>query len=80
MSEALPGLRPEPTGFRHCWTTTLPWSEDGVAVWRVENIHFLAGHNLFKLAPVLGRILAAAATEGKLDERLLPEARLGASG
>jgi sarcosine oxidase len=78
VREALPGLRPEPVGVRHCWTTKLPWSEDAVAIWRAENVHFLAGHNLFKLAPVLGEILAAAATRGELDERLLPEARLGA--
>jgi sarcosine oxidase len=79
VREALPGLRPEPAGVRHCWTTKLPWSDDGVAIWQAGPIHFLAGHNLFKLAPVLGEILAVAATGGDLDERLRPQSRLGAS-
>lgn len=77
VEAALPGLDPRPAGVRHCWTTELPWSEDGVAVWQAEGVHFLAGHNLFKLAPVLGRRLAAAARGGGLDPQLRPEARLG---
>ena len=77
MRRALPGLDPEPVGHRHCWVTELPWSEDGVAVWEAEGILFLAGHNLYKQAPGLGRALArAAAGDGLLDD-LRPQARLG---
>jgi sarcosine oxidase len=77
VEEALPGLDPTPVGVRHCWTTELPWNEDAVALWRAGPVHFVAGHNLFKLAPVLGRRLADAVTEGAVDERLLPDSRLG---
>jgi sarcosine oxidase len=77
VREALPGLVPEPVRVVHCWVTELPWSEDGVAVWEADGIHFLAGHNLFKLAPVLGRRLADVASGQPLDEVLTPGARLG---
>jgi sarcosine oxidase len=77
VEEALPGLDPDPVGVRHCWTTELPWNEDAVAVWEAGPVHFIAGHNLFKLAPVLGRRLADAATGGSLDELLRPGSRLG---
>jgi sarcosine oxidase len=80
VAEALPGLRPEAASVRHCWVTELPWSEDAVAVWQAGGIHFVAGHNLFKLAPVLGRRLAAAASGDDLDPLLRPEARLGEPG
>lgn len=77
MTRALPGLRPEPRDFVHCWVTDLPWSEDGVAVWEAGSVFFVAGHNLFKQAPSLGRALARAATGGGLRAELRPEARLG---
>jgi sarcosine oxidase len=75
---ALPGLDPDPIDVRHCWVTALPWSDDGVAVWEAEGLTFVAGHNLFKQAPWLGRCLAAAATGDGLPDELLPESRLGA--
>ena len=77
VRQALPGLDPEPREFRHCWVTELPWSDDGVGVWERDGIHFVAGHNLFKMAPVLGRELAAAATGGKVASELQSEAKLG---
>ena len=77
VARALPGLYPEPREFVHCWVTDLPWSEDGVAVWEAGSIFFLAGHNLFKQAPSLGRALARATTGGGLAAELEPEARLG---
>ncbi len=73
----LPGLDPDPVGVRHCWTTELPWSPDGLAVWEHRDVLFVAGNNLFKMAPLLGRRLAAAATGEPLDPLLRPEARLG---
>ena len=77
VARALPGLDPVPREFVHCWVTDLPWSEDGVAVWEAGRILFVAGHNLFKQAPSLGRALARAATGNGLAPELAPEARLG---
>lgn len=77
VERALPGLRPEPVGVRHCWVTELPWSEDGVGVWEAGGALLVAGHNLFKQAPSLGRALAEAAITGSVREELRPEARLG---
>ena len=77
VERALPGLRPKPIGHLHCFVTELPWSEDGLAVWEAGPILFAAGHNLFKQAPGLGRMLARSALGDGLDERLRPEARLG---
>lgn len=79
VAEALPGLDPEPLEYRHCWVTELPWGPDGVAVWEAESMLFVAGHNLFKQAPALGRALAAAALGGGLPGELRPEAELGRS-
>jgi sarcosine oxidase len=78
VETALPGLDPRPVDVRHCWVTALPWSDDAVAVWQAEGLSFVAGHNLFKQAPWLGRCLAAAATGEGLPDELRPEARLGA--
>lgn len=77
VSRALPGLRPDPVEYRHCWVTHLPWSPDGVAVWERDRIFFVAGHNLFKLAPALGSAVAAAALGEGLRPELHPRARLG---
>jgi sarcosine oxidase len=78
VEAALPGLDPDPIDVRHCWVTALPWSDDGVAVWEADGVSFVAGHNLFKQAPWLGRCLAAVATGDGLPDELRPEARLGA--
>jgi sarcosine oxidase len=80
VGRALPGLAPEPVAYRHCWVTELPWSPDGFAVWEADGLFFVAGHNLFKQAPALGRALAAAALGEGLASELPPEARLGAPG
>lgn len=77
VSQALPGLDPEPVGHLHCWVTELPWSPDGLAVWEHERILFVAGHNLFKQAPELGRLLSRGALGEGLDERLHPSSQLG---
>ena len=62
---------------RHCWVTDLPWSHDGIAVWERDALLVVAGNNLFKHAPALGRALAAAALGESLRADLRPEARLG---
>lgn len=77
VQRALPGLDPEPREFVHCWVTDLPWSEDGLAAWEEGPVLFVAGHNLFKQAPALGRALARAATGDGLAEELRPGAHLG---
>jgi sarcosine oxidase len=78
VARALPGLDPQPLEHRHCWVTDLPWHDDGVAVWEADGILCLAGHNLFKQAPGLGRVLAAAAVGEPLRADLHPDSRLGA--
>ncbi|MFN2504365.1 MAG: NAD(P)/FAD-dependent oxidoreductase [Acidimicrobiales bacterium] len=80
VGRALPGLDPDPVDYRHCWVTELPWSPDGFAVWEAEGLFFVAGHNLFKQAPALGRALAKAALGEGLESELRPEAKLGAPG
>jgi len=77
VRRALPGLDPTPVGHVHCWVTTLPWGDDGVAVWEHEGVSLVAGHNLFKQAPELGRVLADVAAGGSLPDDLRPGARLG---
>ncbi len=77
VARALPRLDPAPVDYRHCWTTELPWSPDGIGVWEEDSMFFVAGHNLFKHAPVLGEVLARAALEGSVPTELRPDARLG---
>jgi len=79
VRRALPRLRPDPVSARYCWVTELPWGPDGLAVWERGAVLLVAGHNLFKHAPRLGRALAAAAAGDGLPAVLLPDARLGAS-
>jgi sarcosine oxidase len=78
VERALPGLDPTPVDVRHCWVTELPWGPDGLGAWSADGMFFVAGHNLFKQAPALGRALAAAAAGEELVDELRPEARLGA--
>jgi sarcosine oxidase len=75
---ALPGLVPEPVDARHCWVTQLPWNPDGIAVWPAGGLLIIAGHNMFKHAPLLGRLLARGALGEGLPEMLDPQAKLGA--
>ena len=76
-ARALPGLETEPCDIRHCRVTELPWSTDGIAVWELGGLVVLAGNNLFKHAPALGRALAGAALGDGLAPILHPEAKLG---
>jgi sarcosine oxidase len=77
VRRALPGLDPEPVEYVHCWVTQLPWGDDAIAVWEAEDILVLAGNNLFKHAPNLGRALARAAVGDGLPAELRPQAELG---
>jgi sarcosine oxidase len=78
VRRALPGLDPDPVEVRHCWVTELPWHPDGIAVWEAGGLLILAGGNMFKHAPLLGRRLARAALGQGLSESLHPQANLGA--
>lgn len=78
VARALPGLEPSPIDVRHCWVTELPWSADAMAVWEAEGLLALAGNNMFKHAPTLGRALAQAALGEGVPANLQPQARLGA--
>ena len=77
VARALPGLVPEPVEARHCWVTELPWAHDAFAAWEHDGVTFVAGNNLFKHAPALGRALAAAALGETVREELRPEVQLG---
>ncbi len=79
VARALPGLDPDPVDVRHCWVTTLPWSDDAMAVWEAGGVLLPVGHNLYKQAPGLGRQLAAAAAGDALEASLRPAARLGSA-
>jgi sarcosine oxidase len=72
VREALPGLDPEPVGVRLCVATELPDSPDRFEVWGSGSVLALAGDNLFKFAPYLGRMLAAAACGEREPEGLVP--------
>jgi sarcosine oxidase len=78
VGRALPGVEPRPVDARHCWVTEVPWSPDGIAAWEFDGLLFVAGNNLFKHAPALGRELARAALGDGLTETLRPESKLGA--
>lgn len=78
VTQALPGLAPDPINVRHCWVTELPWHPDGFAVWERGPLLILGGNHLFKHAPAVGHALARAALGEGLAPLLHPEARLGA--
>ena len=77
VARALPGLDPEPLHPISCWITTVPWGDDGVAIWQADHTFALAGHNLFKHAPVLGEALARSVADGEVPELFRPESKLG---
>ena len=61
VAEWLPGLDPAPIDSRTCWVTELPAGHDAFAIWEAGAVLFVAGNNLFKHAPALGRKLARLA-------------------
>jgi sarcosine oxidase len=77
---ALPGLDPAPVGDVTCRVTRLPWGGDGVAAWQIGAVTAVAGNNMFKLAPVLGELLADAVCGAGVPAILRPETQLGRPG
>jgi sarcosine oxidase len=72
VERGLPGLDPDPIALRPCWLTVLPWHADAFAAWQAGPVVVFAGHNLFKFAPTLGRLLAEAAQTGRVPAPLIP--------
>jgi sarcosine oxidase len=70
VERALPGLDPEPVGIRVCVMSKLPAGSDAFKAWHTDGVTAIAGHNLFKLAPVLGELLADAAIKNQLPDAL----------
>ena len=70
---ALPGLGPV-AGTRLCRVTETTEGDDSFGLWRHGPVSFVAGHNLFKLAPVLAPLVAGAVRSGKTPALLLPPA------
>ncbi|GAA3765051.1 NAD(P)/FAD-dependent oxidoreductase [Salinactinospora qingdaonensis] len=66
VRKALPGLVPEPVGVRVCVMSKLPGGSDAFGVWHTPGVTAVTGHNLFKLAPVLGEALADCAHHDRL--------------
>ena len=70
VGRALPGLDPEPVEVRLCLSTGLSERHDDFRLWRAGSVLLLAGDNLFKFAPLLGRVLAGAAAGEPVPEWL----------
>jgi sarcosine oxidase len=66
VSQGLGGLLPEVVSLRLCHTTKLGEEKDAFAVWAVDDVVAIAGNNLFKFAPALGRVLADAAVKNEV--------------
>ena len=66
VSRALGGLFPEVASLRLCHTTKLGEEKDAFAVWAGEDVLAVAGNNLFKFAPALGRVLADAVVRNEV--------------
>lgn len=77
VEAALPGLDPVAIGWTVCPVTRVPWGSDGAACWTHNNVAAVAGHNLWKWAPILGELLAHWAETSDLDSRLAPAYELG---
>lgn len=77
VERAFPGLDGGGAVSFQRWVTELPWAADGLAIWQKGDAFFIAGHNLFKLAPALGKILANSVSTGFVEPGFRPEDRLG---
>jgi sarcosine oxidase len=64
VRRVLPGLDPEPESLRLCLATAVPGGRDAFQAWQRDGVTALAGHNLFKFAPVVGELLADAVQDG----------------
>jgi hypothetical protein len=74
VRRTLPGLDPNPIFERACQITQLPWGSDHMCVWQSPNgrISFVAGNNMFKLAPRLAESLADISASNAVPKWLDP--------
>jgi sarcosine oxidase len=72
VKQALPGLGETIVGYRLCPSVSLPGGADDFRAWTSGAFSFVAGGNLFKMAPLLGEQLAGVCVGEELDERLVP--------
>ncbi|MET9199821.1 FAD-dependent oxidoreductase [Gordonia sp. NPDC003585] len=79
VGAALPGLDPTPRDVVHCWVTTLPWGDDGIAIDSAESTYVIVGHNMFKHAPALGEALARSVLDGRVVDGFGRGNRLGSA-
>ncbi|HEX6456695.1 MAG TPA: FAD-binding oxidoreductase [Solirubrobacterales bacterium] len=66
----LPTVLGPVTGARLCLTTPLQSGDDDFYAWRRDRITYLAGHNLFKFAPLIGALLAESTLGNGLPQEL----------
>jgi sarcosine oxidase len=72
---AFPGLDPAPVdGMLRLIAPLRGPDEDALGLWERDGVLAFAGHNLFKHAPALGELLAAAALGDAPDPVLRPPA------
>lgn len=77
VKRAMPGLDPAGAVAIERRVAELPWGADGLAIWQSGDAFFVAGNNLFKLAPVLAEKIARSVIAGTVEPGLKPEDRLG---
>lgn len=77
VDAALPGLDRSRAVVFARRITELPWGSDGLAIWKRGEAFFVAGHNLFKFAPTLGKVLARSVDAGRVESGFRPEDQLG---
>jgi sarcosine oxidase len=74
VAEALPGLDPSPVEVRICLATRLAGHRDACEISGQGNITYFTGHNAFKFAPAIGKMLADAALRAPAgDEATTPD-------
>jgi sarcosine oxidase len=66
----LPSTLGRVTGARLCLTTPLKSGDDDFNAWRKGRVTYLAGHNLFKFAPLIGTLLAESSEGQELPQAL----------
>lgn len=71
--EALPEVLGPPKSARLCVFTPLGDEPDAFSAWQAGPITFVAGHNAFKFAPLIGAELADVAEGRALPEPLRPD-------
>jgi sarcosine oxidase len=70
---AFPGALGAAIETRLCLATPLASGDDDFRAWRRDGVTYLAGHNLFKFAPIIGELLAGSADRAPLPEIFVPE-------